>query len=61
MEHKELVSEIESIILKKYEEIKEEGNIIAGITKLSREIKWENYDLGMYIEKRLWKLADQKG
>lgn len=57
----DIISEIDEIILKKYKEIKSSDKIVSGIKKFAREIKWKEPYLGYYIEKRMWKTAEENG
>lgn len=57
----DIISEIDEIILKKYKEIKSSGKIVSGIKKFAGEIKWKEPYLGYYIEKRMWKKAEENG
>lgn len=52
---------IDNAISEKYEEIRQSGKIIAGIRDLGRQIRFNQPELAAHVEKRMLKMAEEKG
>ena len=55
----EMVSEIDKVIEKKYQEIRESGRVYRGINKLYEDLRFEKTYLAMYVRRKMMELAEE--
>lgn len=57
----ELIREIEKVVEKKYNEIKETGKIYSGIKKFTAELAWFEPELARYAKRKMLEIAEKRG
>ncbi|MCD7882487.1 MAG: hypothetical protein LUI87_02095 [Lachnospiraceae bacterium] len=57
----DLSKEINALIEKQYNEIKQSGKVNSGIEKIVKEIRWEEPSLAQHVYNRLIRLAKDNG
>jgi hypothetical protein len=56
-----MLTDIEAVIEKQYEKIRQQGKILSGIEEIYRQVRFESPELAAHIKKRMLDLAEEKG
>lgn len=56
-----MIQQIEEIIERQYEKIRESGRVLSGIKECVRNIRYDEPVLAEYVERKMLTIAEKKG